>query len=95
MSALGLGPERFCNAFARLSAEMYVTRELSYDEADGAVNALNWYSSMGPWGMDLLPEFSWQVYLAFDAGEHSHGGQIPDAARQITLPRLQELLARG
>lgn len=95
MNSLGLGPEQFCDAFARLSAEMYLAGEISFEEADGAVNALHWYSSMGPWGMDLLPEFSWQVYLAFDAGEHSHGGKVPASALQITIPRLQVLLARA
>ena len=94
MNAMELSPLQLCDAFARMSAELCVSGELSYEEADGAVNALHWYSSMGPWNMDLLPEFSWQIYLAFDAGEHDHGGRFPNSVTELTFPRLEELLAR-
>lgn len=95
MSAIGVDPVGFCDRFARMTAELYLAGTMSFDEADGAINALHAYVCSGPWEMDLLPEFSWQVYLAFDAGEFDHGVPRRDPIAELTNPRLKKLLARG
>ncbi|MCK7593173.1 hypothetical protein [Pseudomarimonas salicorniae] len=95
MQDFELDREGFCDLFAQTTAELFLSGTLSFDEADNAINALSWYASMGSWHMELLPEFSWLVYQAFDAGEHDHGGRVTNAIEQLTKPRLIALLERS
>jgi hypothetical protein len=57
----------FCDSFAHRLIERYLSGSITWSDADLAVN--NIYVLMVQNCGDQVPEYAWEVYLAFDAGE--------------------------
>lgn len=93
MPDLGLDaatPERvraFCDAFSRRLIEFYLGGQLSWVQADAAAN--NIYELMVKDCGDRVPDYAWEVYLAFDAGESTSPGE--DAT---TRPFIEAIAAQ-
>jgi len=75
----------FCDEFARRVASRYLADELSWPDGDQVMN--NIFPLMTMECGSVLPEFAWDVYLAFDAGEIAPGGDA------VTRPLLVKALA--
>lgn len=75
---------------AKYVALEFVRGELSYADADAAMNNL---VSLDHIGFDHT-SFAWQVYLHFDAGEHRRSSDPEDSIpwQQYTLPGVMALL---
>ncbi len=68
-SVLGISPTEFCEHFAKEVTRAYLDRELSWSDADGAMNTLSgFFFRHLPQGAPF-PEYAFGVFLAFDAGE--------------------------
>lgn len=83
-------PERvraFCDGFARRLVELYLSRHLTWADADAAAN--NIFSLMVEECGERVPDYAWEVYLAFDAGECTEPGG--DAT---TRPLVEAIVAR-
>ena len=80
----------FWNAMSLEIARRYINREVSFTDADDAVNAI--YSRM----LDVceqvpFAEPAYSIFLAFDAGEYDHGdGKDPEVT--YTIPELERIL---
>jgi len=73
-TAAGSSVVTLYDLFAKRVAQRYLNGELSYNDADAAMNAL-FGSAYGP---AVAPEFSrlaWQGHEAFDEGEYLHPGE--------------------
>lgn len=87
---LGLTP---CDLLDRLAAHLVVgfhQGALDYAYCDVVANAL--FKSMIEF--DGTDSFSWNTYLAFDEGEHSHGGKSADPVEEFTRPAVADLFAQ-
>jgi len=84
----------FCLAFAKQVAKQYLTSELTFDEADKAMNWLYAVSYVTETAPGEIPDLALQVFDAFDSGEFHH----PDDPRGVdpelkyTRPRIIELV---
>lgn len=88
----GLSRDAFCDAYARFIAQEFARGELSYADADCAIDDLMSLS------MELeLSEFAMRIYAAFDAGEHSRDWDGPGviAWQAYTLPQVMQALAEA
>lgn len=84
----------FCNSFSRRIAHEYYADRLSFMAANRAMNRLHTYSYVT---QDLgMPDYSWEVYLAFDAGEYRHSEDADDVSSEgkYTRPAIQAIVAR-
>lgn len=84
----------FCDAFSRRVAHEYAAGRLSFEVADAAVNRLYFYGFHGEG--NVFPEYSWDVYLAFDDGEWHRPGDpdTTDPELKYTRPQIIEIVAR-
>ncbi|MEJ1961166.1 MAG: hypothetical protein WDO56_06345 [Gammaproteobacteria bacterium] len=77
----------FCDSFARLLVQRYLTGDLSWSDADAAANHI--FDLMVQHCGDRTPDLAWDVYLAFDAGECTAPGG--DA---VTRPLVEGILRK-
>ena len=77
----------FCDTFARRLVDLYLDKHLSWAHADAAAN--NIYSLMVQECGDRVPDYAWEVYLAFDTGECT-----PPGGDAVTRPLIEEIVAR-
>ncbi|KFN41770.1 hypothetical protein N789_14765 [Arenimonas oryziterrae DSM 21050 = YC6267] len=86
--------EEFCDAFSRRVAHEYLAGRLTYASADQAMNCLDTFCHHST--ERGMPEYSWDVYLAFDEGEYLHPGDPDevDPVAKYTRPAVQEIVAR-
>ncbi len=81
------------DAIAKYVALKFVRGEMSYADADVAMNALV--------GLDVInfdhTGFAWQVYLQFDNGEYQRSTEARDSIpwQQYTLPGVMALLKKN
>lgn len=90
----GIALPDFVDRFAREVAGLYLAGEISFDHADNAIGWLHHFALMRPDG-EILDEFAWNVYRAFDAGEYHPAGKEcdEDLPAKYTMPMLRRLLA--
>jgi hypothetical protein len=79
----------FYDLFARTVAQRYLNGELSYTSGDAAMTHLFGYATSG--GGPELSRFAWQVFEAFDEGEHVHVGEPVEEQGEV---KTRALLAR-
>ena len=77
----------FCDAFAYRLVERYFAGELSWSDADAVAN--HYFNLMIQHCGTRMPDYAWDVYLAFDEGEFGDPGG--DA---FTRPRLMEIQSK-
>jgi hypothetical protein len=85
---LGANPQvesvrAFCDAFAQRLVDRYVAGDLSWPDADAVAN--HYYGLMIQHCGRQMPNYAWDVYLAFDEAE------IDDRGDAFTRPRLAEI----
>ncbi len=87
--------EDACNAVAVEIARQFQRSQLTFNDADGAINALQgeMIDRMANETNDL-PEPAWSIYLAFDAGEWDHG-EAGDPVERYTVPLLREVVGEA
>jgi hypothetical protein len=84
----------FCNSFSHRIAHEYAVGRLSFGIADRAMNRLHTFSYVT---QDRgMPDYSWEVYLAFDAGEYQHSDDLDGVSSEskCTRPAIQAIVAR-
>jgi hypothetical protein len=74
---------KFCDEFCRRLVVRYLLNDLSWDEADAAANGIYLLMIEGCGGR--VPDYAWDVFLAFDEGE------IGDRCDSFTRPRILEI----
>jgi hypothetical protein len=81
---------QFLDEFSRFVAHAFAEGLLSYELADAAVNGL--YAA----AVEDMTEYTWSVYLAFDAGEYYHPGDSRevDPVAEYTWPAIREIVGR-
>lgn len=86
--------EEFCDAFSRRVAHECAASRLSFEVGDAAMNRLFAFAYLGT--DNILPEYSWDVFLAFDDGEYAHREDADDVDPEIkyTRPQINEIVAR-
>lgn len=82
--AAGYSFSEFSDAFARRVVERYLSDDLSWSDADVAMNHV--FEIMTYHCAPTLPDYGWGVYLAFDAGEY-----IAPFGDEVTKPLLAKL----
>jgi hypothetical protein len=75
-----------CDQLALQLARQYLAGELTWVEADRIANHL--YELMILHATEGVPEYAWDVFLAFDEGE------IDDAGDAFTRPRVLSLQSK-
>src|SRR6476620_7462816 len=88
---LGISPTDFCDHFAKEVARAYLGGELSWLDADTAMNALSGFFFTHLPKESPFPDYAFGVYLAFDAGEVL---EAPENER-ITKEQLGNLHAKA
>jgi len=78
--------KEFCDAFCRRLVERYIAGSLSWDEADTAVNNI-YLLMIGHCGR-RMPDYAWEVFVAFDEGEIGNRGE------SFTRPKIVEIQQR-
>jgi len=78
------------NRIALIVAERFDNGTLSYQDADGVMNAIFGMMVDGEKPMDSI-EPAWSIYLAFDEGEYYHGGST-DPVESFTRPQIRNIL---
>ena len=73
-----------CDRFACRLIEHYLSGSLTWVQADTAANHI--YLLMVRDCGDRVPDYAWDVYLAFDAGEHAAPGG--DATTRPLIERI-------
>jgi hypothetical protein len=84
------GPEAVrakCDLIATRLAERYLSGSLGWADADILVN--NLYDLMFLHSGSRVPEFAWDIFLAFDEGE------VDDRGDSYTHPRVTELMRKN
>ena len=66
---LGVSPTEFCDYFAKGVAGSYLDGQLSWLDADAAMNALSGFFFVHLPKDAPFPDYAFGVFLAFDAGE--------------------------
>jgi hypothetical protein len=74
-----------CDRFARRLVELYQSGSLTWKQADTAANHI--YLLMVRQCGDRVPDYAWDVYLAFDAGECIAPGGDP-----TTRPLIEQIV---
>ena len=75
----------FCDAFSKRVAVRYLQDDLSWEQGDAVMNHL--FNLMISHSGNRVPDFAWEVYLAFDAGEYMEPGG--DATTRPLINKLQ------
>jgi hypothetical protein len=82
------------NAMATFVAQAFQREEMSYSDADAALNSI-WNQMVGDatrFGDGFeLPEPAYSIYQAFDAGEYDHGNG-DDSVEKYTKPEIDRIL---
>ena len=88
-----LTPYEFCNFFAHQVINDFSSDQLSYTDADMAMNSLDAYI-LAQYNVGL-PAYAREVYEAFDEGEYIHRGddKSVDPVKKYTWPRVQGIMA--
>ncbi|HEV7298999.1 MAG TPA: hypothetical protein VGN72_06495 [Tepidisphaeraceae bacterium] len=88
--------EDACNAVAIEIARQFQRSQLTFRDADGAINAIEGQMIVSAANETnaSLPEPAWSIYLAFDAGEWDHG-EAGDPVERYTIPLLKEALGEA
>ncbi len=86
-TAAGRSSEEICDLLSRTVAQRYLAGEYRYAFADVVMNNLFAYLSV--FSARGMPDLSFGVYLAFDAGEYMKGGEF--RTREL-LGRLRDLV---
>jgi hypothetical protein len=82
-----------CNTIALAVAKRFNDSAMTYDDADGVLNALSglMIAHVTKEADAHLPEPAWTVYLAFDAGEYDRGDGS-DPVERFTRPLVRKVL---
>lgn len=82
-------PNVFMEKFARYIVEGYVEGRFTWASCDNAMNSSSWFrlTKRSP----QSPDYPFEVFLAFDAGETKHSDLTPD---QITRRYIDEIVAK-
>lgn len=73
----------FCNDLANYLSEQYLSGALDWQQADLVAN--NYFEIMIRHCGRLMPEYAWEVFLAFDDAE------VDDQKDELTIPSLNEI----
>lgn len=86
--------EAFCDLFCKRVAHEFAADRLTFEIGDRAMNRL--YSFAGRNAGGNIPSYTWDVYLAFDAGEYIRREDPADVdpAEKYTRPYVLEIVAR-
>ena len=84
--AAGYSSEELCDLLSRTVARGYLTGRYDYAFADGVMNNLFAYLTL--LSAHPMPDLSFGVYLAFDAGEYQKGGESVTRDLLGRLPNL-------
>jgi hypothetical protein len=76
----------YCDAFAEHLAQQYLSNEVTWQDADAIAN--NYYSLMIQHCGTRMPDYAWDVYLAFDEGE------IDGRGDSFTRDRLNDVQSK-
>jgi hypothetical protein len=92
---LGSSPEAdivksFCDAFAERLVQRYLSNGISWHDADAVAN--HYFSLMIQHCGKRMPDYAWEVYLAFDEGEIDGRG---DSFTRQRLTEVQSKYGRG
>ena len=90
-TAFGVSPTDFCDHFAKEVARGYLAGDLSWSDADSAMNALSGFFFLHLPKDAPFPDYAFGVFLAFDAGEVL---EAPENER-ITKEQLASLHAKA
>jgi hypothetical protein len=92
-AATGIEMTDLYNQIALIVAKRFDAGTLSYEDGDGAMNAI--FSMMTDDAANGHPapyvEPAWSIYLAFDDGEYFHGGST-DPVETFTRPQIRHVL---
>jgi hypothetical protein len=77
----------FCDQFSRYIAHHYHAGQLDFSVADTAMNALHAY--VGNTYDVRLPSYAWEVFMAFDDGEHYHAHDPAGTDPEVKYTRAQ------
>lgn len=83
---IGADPDEvrcFCNVFARMLVERYLTEELTWPDGDAIAN--HYFQLMIEHCGCEMPPYAWDVFLAFDEGEMDGRGDAFTRARVLEL----------
>jgi hypothetical protein len=89
-AAEGISPDDLYNRIALIVAERFDRGTLSYEDGDAVMNAIFILMMHGENPMESV-EPAWSIYLAFDAGEHPHGGSATPV-ESFTQPQIRNIL---
>ena len=92
-AATGIEMTELYNQIALIVAKRFDAGRLSYEDGDGAMNAI--FCMMIDDDANCHPapyvEPAWSIYLAFDEGEYFHGGST-DPVETFTRPQIRHVL---
>lgn len=82
------------NQIALIVAKRFDSGALSYEDGDGAMNAIFFMMMDDDANGHPAPyvDPAWSIYLAFDAGEYFHGGST-DPVETFTRPQIRDILS--
>lgn len=86
----GIGLPDMCDRLSKEIAEGYLQGEISWDDGDMAMNCLFAWA-YGPDDVGL-PDFSMNVFLAFDQAEFRHDQPLESGPEFHTVPRLRAIM---
>ena len=86
--------EEFCDLFSKRVAHEFAADRLTFEIGDAAMNRL--YSFAGRSSGGNIPSYTWDVFLAFDAGEYfrREDPEDVDPVEKYTRPDVLEIVAR-
>lgn len=92
---LGSNPDpdnvkEFCDAFAERLAQRYLSNGISWQDADAVAN--HYYTLMIQHCGERVPDYAWEVFIAFDEGEIDGRG---DSFTRKCLTEVQSKYGRG
>jgi hypothetical protein len=91
----GLKFKDVCNTIAVTVAKRFNDSAMTFDDADGVMNALSGlmlgHAHVVESADPGLPEPAWSIFLAFDAGEYDHGDGA-DPIERFTRPLVRDAL---
>ena len=95
-SHAGITFPAFCDEFSRVVATGYFGGTLSYTFCDGAMNNLFAFMTL-QMTEDPLPDYSYSVFLAFDAGEYYHREDSRNSSPEelYTKPMIADILSNA
>jgi hypothetical protein len=86
-----IAPTDFMDRFARYIVEGYIAGRFTWLACDTAMNCLSGFMMQAR--LPRLPDYPWEAFLAFDAGEYHP--KTPDLTPdEVTRPFIDELIAK-